>query len=83
MEEKKKTQQELLKETVTEVTSTQAGKLLFKYLHSYCGFVTADTSVGSTGEINPLATVYHSALRNVYVSLRKNIPKEFLLEIEH
>ena len=81
---KPKSAQEKLREVVTEVARTPAGKKLFRHLHGFCGFVESDSRRNpQTGEINPYAIVHNAAVRNVYLELRKHIPKEFIIEIEH
>ena len=82
--EKKQTEFDILREVVGEIAGTKAGKILLKHLHRDCGFIDTDSRMnGQTGEINPMAIVHNAAQRNVYVRLRRFIPKEFLLEIEH
>ena len=82
-EEKSKSSQDKLREVIITVAKTKAGKLLFRHLYRDCGFVDTDSRINpQTHEINPYATVHNAAQRNVYVRLRKLIPKEYLLEIE-
>lgn len=68
---------------MAEVTKTEAGKKLLRYLHDICGFAEADRVIGADGRIDTMATIINSERRNVYVNVRSLVPVAVLREIEH
>ncbi len=83
-EEKKKVETVPIEEVVQKISSTQEGQLFLKYLHDYCGFARTDSRYNpEAGEMNPYATVHCAAIRGLYVDIRRHIPLNKLLVIEH
>jgi len=82
--EKKPSNQEALRDLIAHVARTKEGRLFLSYLHRDCGFIDTDSRWDpNTGDINAMAIVHNAAQRNVYVRIRKYIPRDCILEIEN
>ncbi len=71
-----------LKEIIGEVSGTDSGLLFLRYLMNTCGYQSPEILVNKDGQPMPEAMLYNSARRDVYVELRKFIPKEALIKLE-
>jgi len=73
-----------IRNVITVACAKSEGIQLMRYLMEICGYQKIDTVMNpATGEINPIASMYNQARRNVYVELRRLIPKRILTKIEH
>lgn len=73
-----------LKEAMARLSRTQDGRVVLRYLMAQCGFTKPSISINeTTREINIQATLYDEARRNLWLSMRKFIDRDSLIEIEH
>jgi len=70
--------QKQLEQAIAAVSRTDNGKALLFVLCEECGFLS-----NRMHATEPVVTQAEAAKRGVYAKLRKHIPKEHLIDIEH
>lgn len=74
---------EALKRSFNAVASTPDGRAILRYLMKDCGFNKSSAIMNpTTFEINTVGTVWNEARKDVYITIRRFIDKDKLIEIE-
>lgn len=82
-ERKRKQLADRERKAFAQVSNTENGRVIFRYLMRECGFTAPSVNVDpKTGEIFTDNTVYNEARRGLYLNVRKQIPVKNLVKIE-
>lgn len=71
-----------LKEDLNITFGSDEGKRVLAYLCYMCGFQESSLVQSPTGEINLIATAHNESRRSVYLSLRKMIRDDIVIDAE-
>jgi hypothetical protein len=82
MSEKPETKSEPEKIAI-KVASTEEGIDFLRFLMHRCGYQMPSVTQISTGDISITNTVYNESRRNLWLEIRKLIPEDKLILVEH
>jgi hypothetical protein len=75
---------EIFKQHVAQVAGTESGRIILNYLMGQCGWNMPPGTVNpQTHEINSTMTAYNLGRLDIWMQLRKLIPIDNLVAIEH
>lgn len=71
-----------LRAAVDEVLRTEAGRTVFKFLFSICGYDQADIPQDALRNVDSGVLLYNTTRRSVYVKLRSKASRALLTPVE-
>ncbi len=82
-EQHARTQDQRLRQAMAITFSTSDGKVVLDWLRRACQHGITPLGATLDGKISPEITVYNAMRQDLYLTLRKMIPRNILIEVEY